>query len=144
MAGFIAAPLVCRLHGVHQVFRVVLVGAVLLGCGRRLLHVRGVVARNVGGERRESCRLTNRPNGTCGHKVTSTEPEAPEVGVPAEPQHGQHSGQCHDAKHQHLFNDHDGHQYWHQQRFDHQKLERRQQWEQQRILLVWVLASTCN
>jgi len=146
VVGFTAASSVRRLHRVHQVLGVVLVGAVLLGRGGRLLHVRGVVARHVGRERCERCRLANRTDGARGHEVTGTEAaEAPEVGVPAEPQHGQYSGQSHDAEHQHLLDDHDGHQYGHQQRLDHQELERRQQWEQQRVLLVWVVfASTCN
>lgn len=132
-------PAVRGLHGVHQVLGVVLIRIVLRG---RLLHVRGIVAGHVGGERRERGRLADRADRRRGHQVA--EPEAVEVGVPTEPQHGQHGWQRHDGDHQHLLDDHDGHQYGHEQRLDHQELERGHQREQQRELLVRVLGTTCN
>lgn len=117
--------LVRALHRVHQVLGVVLVGTVLLGRGGRLLHVRRVVARYVSGERCECGRLADRADCARRHQVAGAEPEAaPEVGIPAEPQHGQQGGQRHDTEYQHFLDDHDGHEYGHQQRFDYQELER--------------------
>lgn len=81
----ISSSLVRRLHGVHQILRVVLVGVVLLGRGGRLLHVRRVVTRYISGERRERSCLAYRADGTCSHQVTRTEPEASEVGISTEP-----------------------------------------------------------